>query len=127
MCIRDRYCALCSESGVYFARDEMECRSCKSAGGMWPIITLGAAIVLLGVVLGVMYWLRRRTARRDAAGEEETRIGHLVHEEEKWWKKHAKSIKRRLSIKIKILFSFYQIATKVGETWFRPGVAGLRP
>ena len=111
------YCALCSETGVYFDRDEMACRSCKSAAGTWPIITLGAAIVLIGVVLGVMYWLRRRTARRDAAGEEETRIGHLVHEEEKWWKKHAKSIWRRLRIKIKILFSFYQIATKVGETY----------
>ena len=35
----------------------------------------------------------------------------------KWWKKHAKSIKRRLKIKVKLLFSFYQIVTKVPETY----------
>ena len=34
-----------------------------------------------------------------------------------WWQRHAKSILSRAKIKIKILFTFYQIATKVGETY----------
>ena len=35
----------------------------------------------------------------------------------KWWQKHARAIKAKLKTKVKILFSFYQVATNVSETY----------
>ena len=57
-----------------------------------------------------MDWARIGSSRE---GRQSTRIAHLVHKKEKWWKRHAKSIKARLKIKVKIVWSFYQIAARV--------------
>ena len=49
--------------------------------------------------------------------ERRPKVEQLVEKKQTWWRRHAKSIKRRLKIKLKVLWSFYQIATKVGETY----------
>ena len=33
----------------------------------------------------------------------------------RWWKKYARAIKAKLKTKVKILFSFYQIATRTSQ------------
>ena len=113
------YCALCERiegQAVYFDRNEMECKQCKSGAAAIPLAVLGGTLLLVSVLSGVVSLLRRRAARHKDEGRD-SRIGSLLEKEEKWWKRHAKSIKNRLKIKIKILFTFYQVATKVGETY----------
>ena len=45
------------------------------------------------------------------------RVSRMVRKERFWWKKHAKSIKDRVKTKVKILWTFYQIATRVADTY----------
>ena len=45
------------------------------------------------------------------------RLTYRARRKETWWKRHATSVQDRLKIKLKILFSFYQIATGVGTTY----------
>ena len=44
-------------------------------------------------------------------------LKHRCQAETSWWERHATSVKRRLKIKVKILFTFYQIATKVSAVY----------
>ena len=113
------YCGLCNatDSLVYFGTDRMECLPCNDSTAMLPLIIVGAFILFICVLLAVARMSKRRTAQRDGRGKRETAMGMLVHREEKWWKRHAKSVKRRLKIKVKVLFSSFQIVTKAGETY----------
>ena len=120
------YCALCeaAEGGgrVYFDRGRAECLPCGAAGGMLRFLVLGVVMVLaccVCLLAACVRWCRTQRAtveQAEAAGRQPTRAGKFVTTKERWWRRHAKSIKRRLKIKVKVLFTFYQIATKVGET-----------
>ena len=67
------------------------------------------SVVVLLVLLGlVVYCVRRLTRKREAEGPQK---------KQRWWKRLAKSIMTRGVVKLKIFWSFYQIATNVGETY----------
>ena len=115
------YCSLCDqgdgEQQTYLDGNRMECLPCNQ-GNATPLYVLGGALALVGLLGVVAAWRKRRTARRGKAAP-------AARKAPSWWKRHARSIKRRLKIKVKILFSFYQITTKVAETYlvtFPPSV-----
>ena len=120
------YCALCDleawgeDAGavtVYYDRDKRECLECKSTARLGGMAVGG--LLLLALLSCCAAWLLSRRAAKQAAGplQRTSQLDRLVRQEERWWRKHARSIKRRLTIKIKILWTFYQIATRVGETY----------
>ena len=115
------YCSRCEtrsddEDSVYFDVEEQDCLPCRESGSNVAAIVMAA--VLLFCLLGcAALAIKRHVSQQAKQGEEEDALSHLVHAEEKWWKRHAKSIKRRLKIKVKVLFTFYQIATKVPSTY----------
>ena len=121
------YCGLCAASDgagarrVYYDHDEMDCLPCTEDTAL-PLFIGGGLLLLLCVLSVCLYALRQRAAKRGAATRqqmesEQSRMRRVITRERAWWKKHARSIKARLAIKIKILFTFYQVATKVGETY----------
>ena len=106
------YCGLCSEHSStlpqegkqFYDKERMECRPCGSLeGGSLALILLGSAILLACCFVALCWWLRRRRARQqNGEVRAASRMGRLVQREEKWWRRHARSIKRRLKIKIKM-------------------------
>ena len=122
------YCGLCvvapAEDGgvsVYYDRDEMACLPCNEDSAL-PLIVLGGALLFLCLLSIGLYVAKRRAVKKRAQGAVEqrrhtSRMRRLVTRERTWWTTHASNIKRRVKIKIKILFTFYQIATKVGQTY----------
>ena len=80
-----------------------------------PLATLGGVLVT-AVLFGLMTWrLRLHAARRASQSVQSQRCGGRWRL--RWWARHAQSMVRRLKIKLKVFWSFYQIATKVGETY----------
>ena len=76
-----------------------------------PLATLGGVLLTM-VLVGLLTWrLRLRAARRAPSSVTSRSSRRSV------WARRAHSIVRRLKIKIKVFWSFYQIATKVGETY----------
>ena len=119
------YCALCEEGDpaagrgrVYYDKGRMACRSCGE-GGATPLFVVGGALLLVSLISVTLFCIRRRRAARAArtSGIIGKHTQQMVTRKQQWWKRHAVSIQRRLKIKVKVLFSFYQIATKVGETY----------
>ena len=114
------YCALCDDGDgqqTYFDRDKMECQPCDE-GNAAPLYVVGGVLAFAGLLSLVAVCLKRRATRKDEAAS-------VASKPPSWWRRHTKSILRRLKIKVKVLFSFYQIATKVGETYlitFPPSV-----
>jgi len=109
------YCNLCEGGDDYFDWDKMECQPCRVAGSVTPLAVIGGVIFFLGCALCLCRYRRKRRKRQHQ---------HQQPEEEedapkkgKWLQKLLKLIQRRLATKIKILFSFYQVLTKVGETY----------
>ena len=130
--------------GVYYDRDSRECLPCNKSGerGGYYI----AAVILL-LIFGCCCWCvvrlnseriketrlakaiegvreSRKTAQAQAALAAQAAEATKTSEARKnvlwwlsWWKRHAKSILSRGKIKVKVMFTFYQIATKVGETY----------
>ena len=111
------YCGQCDAEAMsaqfgdelyYYHQEKQECRLCRDVSPI-PAIVLGTVLLVFCVVAGVAAWLRRRAP---SSG-----VGQLMVKEEKWWKVHAKSVKRRVAVKLKVIFSFYQIVTRVQETY----------
>ena len=114
------YCGLCAsvDSGrVYYDKDSMECKACRESEGV-PLLVLGSVVIALCLISLCRCWHKQRRAKvtQAAARKQSTHRPH-IKEQQQWWARHWQSIKRRLAIKIKILFGFYQIATKVGDTY----------
>ena len=72
-------------------------------------------VAVTAVLFGLAVWrLRLRVARRAArhgTGAAQRSSRRSV------WARRATSMLRRLKVKLKVFWSFYQIATKVGETY----------
>ena len=83
-------------------------------GTTTPLITL-CAVLVTAVLCGLITWrLRLRAAKRAAKHES----GATERSSRRsMWARRIQSIVRRLKIKLKVFWSFYQIATKVGETY----------
>ena len=99
-----------TDGSVHYDRQEMACVSCSAKSSTTPLFVLVGALAAVAIVSVCLCLGKRRAKRRQREGESPPRA-------RSWWKRHANSIKNRLKIKIKILFTFYQIATKVGETY----------
>ena len=105
------YCGACAESAgpsVYYDHDRGACLPCREANPV-PLIVLGSVLASLAVLAAVLVVVRRRRARRQEQPGGDVRSGLA--------KRMLLRAKRRLWIKLKIAFSFYQISTKVGETY----------
>ena len=75
-----------------------------------------AAVLVTVVLFGLVTWrLRLHAARRASQSVQSQRCGGRWRL--RWWARHAQSMLRRLKIKLKVFWSFYQIASKVGETY----------
>ena len=128
------YCGRCDAAVAddsYYDREKMACVPCGE-GTATPLIVLVALLATaLLVCVGVCARRRwQRAHRNDDMGgrgdaNRSTAVGGILQRRERWCMKHATSIRRRLATKVKILFTFYQNATKVGETYlvsFPPSV-----
>ena len=118
------YCTLCDTTDAriagqttYYDAELRECRICETNVALTAGVTIGA-VVLLGCVGVAVAALLKRSADSDAKrNREPSRVSRMVRKEHFWWKKHAKSIKDRAKTKVKILWTFYQIATRVADTY----------
>ena len=106
------FCALCTSNDTYFDWDTMDCHDCRHANSVGLYVLSGVAV--LGVVAGLICLFCKRRRRGVGAGATELRQPTRAS---RFWAAHAKSVQRRLKIKFKILWSCYQILTKVGETY----------
>ena len=108
------FCALCASNDTYFDWNTMGCHDCQQANAVGLYVLVG--VVVLGVMacLARLFCKRRQPRGGGRAGLPEARQPSRAS---RWWSKHAKSVKHRLKIKLKILWSCYQILTKVGETY----------
>ena len=106
------YCAFCSNrTDFYYDRDKRECRMCNAANSA-PLIGVAVGGVLACCALSLTAWFLRKR-RRQLRGDD----APLAGKKEAWWRRHAIGIQRRLKVKVKIRWSFYQIVTKVSETY----------
>ena len=127
--------------GVYYDRDLRECLPCQETGERGGYYFAAVVLILIsGCCCGCIVRCNserlkemrlaraiesmresRKTAQAQAAQAAEAtqaaQARNAVSWWLSWWKRHAKSILSRGKIKVKILFTFYQIATKVGETY----------
>ena len=76
-----------------------------------PLATLGGVLLTM-VLVGLLTWRLRLRAARHAQSRVTSRSSRRSV-----WARRAHAIVRRLKVKIKVFWSFYQIATKVGETY----------
>ena len=102
------YCALCDRSDFYYDRGRRECLACDAANSA-SLIGVATGVLLGFCAFSLMVHLVKKRRRRLP--------GDGAPPAAAWWRRHAKSIQRRFKVKIKILWSFYQIVTKVGETY----------
>ena len=111
------YCRLCvtanQSMSMYFDSDEMACLPCHSGHRITPLAVAGG-VVLVACVLYVCRSVRkRRPTQQDQRKRDQTRRAKALRR----LRRILKSIQRKLTTKIKTLVSFYQIITKVGETY----------
>ena len=122
------YCRLCDETyqrevSVYYDKGAQACKPCKEGGALpegvnQGLVVLGGVVALLALLFAARFALKRHARQRSGSKS-------WVRKKARWWRRHAASVKRRSRTKIKILFTFYQIATRVGETYvvtFPPSV-----
>ena len=123
-------CGLCVDNpdeSVFFDSRRRACRLCSEHGFVVPIVLAGVLIVSLTFCLIGRKLHSRRSVRQNQS-ELESRVDpdrsrrdhgvkELIRREGRWWQRHAKSVKNRLKIKLKIAWSFYQIVTRVGDTY----------
>ena len=108
------YCVLCTNrTDNYYDRDKRECLPCDVVSSA-PLIGVAAGVLLAGSLITVCLVKKRRWLS-DGATVPMTALN--LARPMRWWERHAGSIKRRLKIKVKVLWSFYQVVTKVGETY----------
>ena len=115
------YCALCAEPDVrYYDRGKRACLRCTSAESLTPLIILS---VLFGCLLCVFICHEKRKCakQRQQQQQQQRQLRIRGHTRSKNVRRRlrriAKSVQRQLTTKIKVLFSFYQVVTKVGETY----------
>ena len=130
------YCGLCDPdfaasvlnvtgNKVYYNSDARTCEECIGSERGYGLL---AAFVALLCLLCMLWCAAKRLVSRYAAraqqsgGKEVSRSGRLltqmVRREERWYRRAGKMLLRRLRVKVKIFCTFYQVATKVGETYF---------
>ena len=119
------YCGLCTQpSSQYFDEKQLACLPCEYSSRSTSVVVVSTLLGALLLIGATTYALAQRAAReqqraalaRRAEGSS-SRLDEVLVRQRVWWMRHAQSVWRRLKIKLKIFWSFYQITTQVGETF----------
>ena len=91
------FCGLCIEAGAYYDSDQRECRLCNE-DPMVALVVGGSVILTLAILSTSLFVLKRRAAKRSQEGRK------TLSQWRKKWVHRAKRMKKRVTVKMKILW-----------------------
>ena len=109
------YCRLCAAANrsMYLDSHKMTCLPCRESDSAVPFTVVGGVVLAALALLACRLARRSRTTHQQHTKQDQSRRKRAVSR----LRRLVRSIQHRLATKLKILFSFYQIVTKVGETY----------
>ena len=121
------YCGLCmmanQSTSMYFDSDEMACLPCHAGDSVAPLAVTGSVVLIVFFLCVCRPLCTRLPKQFQKRMRDKTRKLSRTYRKSgarkalRGLRRLLKSTQRQLATKFKILFSFYQIVTKVGETY----------